>query len=198
MEKYYNAPETNPIGKMALNYTVWAGIIGILKFLFTTRKWQFITGMFIIYWALLHFDTWEKINPKWKIEYVPYTVKSALDTIFFTKNDWSKNYIRLPDKLPNPRKYSDIKRSQAEKKVENLQGIRYWDRSNKIRELQEILKRLWFFHYKEYTTFFWPKTKQALIDYQISHHLIKNWHSKWAWIFWPQTRKALINDLSKL
>jgi len=94
------------------------------------------------------------------------------------------------------KKERKIKTKEYTKKINSLWIIKLWDISHEVRELQIILKKLWFFEYKD-TAIFWNITKQSLINYQISKKLIKNKNSKWAWIFWPNTKKSLIKDLTE-
>lgn len=92
-------------------------------------------------------------------------------------------------------KQKKIKLEKYTKEINSLWIIRFWNVSHEVRELQIILKKLWFFKYKD-TAIFWIHTKEALIKYQISKKLIKNRNSIWTGIFWPNTKKYLIKDLS--
>jgi len=111
-------------------------------------------------------------------------------------NLFLKNKEKERQKQVLIQKQKEIALQKARKKVYSLWFIKYWDVSPQVRELQIILKKLWFFKYKD-TAIFWPKTRKSLIKYQISRKIIKNSYSKWAWIFWPKTRKYLILDLVK-
>jgi hypothetical protein len=119
-----------------------------------------------------------------------------------------KYYLFLENKKEALRKQEIIRKKQEKirkeqkelalkkysKKIKSLSYIKFWDIWSKVRRLQIILKELWYFKNKD-TAIFWIKTKQAIINYQISKKLIKNKNSKWAWILWPNTKKMLIKDL---
>lgn len=80
--------------------------------------------------------------------------------------------------------------------IKRISNIKVWTIAHEVRELQLILKELWFFSQKD-TAIFWEQTKQALIAYQIDKKLIENKNSKWAGTFGPATKKSLAEDLAQ-
>jgi len=87
-------------------------------------------------------------------------------------------------------------REEAEKRINSIWEIKFWDISNDVRMCQMALKEVWFFNYKD-TAIFWEKTRQSIINYQLDRKLISNKKIYWAGMFWPKTRKMLIKDLSE-
>ncbi len=63
-----------------------------------------------------------------------------------------------------------------------------------VRKLQKALKLLWYFEFKD-TAIFWIKTKESVINYQISKWIIKSKNEDQAGNIWPNTLKSLGEDL---
>ena len=119
-----------------------------------------------------------------------------------TRGFLKKEYLQF---LKNEKLKKDIKNkfiiiqnnslTKASNKVSSIWwNPKYWDISSGTRELQILLSDLWYFEHKD-TAFFWKKTLDSIIDYQIEKRIIFNKSSPWAWIYWPKTRKSLISDL---
>ncbi len=91
----------------------------------------------------------------------------------------------------------NLAKKQAKKEVKSIETPKFWEISVKVRKLQQSLKKLWYFNYKD-TAIFWKITKKALIKYQLNKKIIKSKNDIAAWIFWPKTKEQLQNDLALL
>ena len=114
-------------------------------------------------------------------------------------NFWPKTRKVLKQKYSNFIKNKKIKKQlkiKAEKRINNIWNIKFWDISHQVRDFQKILKKVWYFKYKD-TAIFWEKTKESIINYQLDKKLISNRNIYWAGMFWPKTKKSLIEDLIK-
>ena len=89
------------------------------------------------------------------------------------------------------------KKLKAEKKINSIWDIKFWDISYDVRMCQKVLKEVWYFNYKD-TAIFWEKTKQSIINYQLDRKIISNKNVYGAGMLWPKTRQSLIKDLSKI
>ena len=87
--------------------------------------------------------------------------------------------------------------SQAEETIKNLEKPVYGEISPRVRELQKTLSKLAYFQYKD-TAIFWIKTRNSLIEYQLSNKLISSSSEIWAWIFGPKTRAQFTIDLNNM
>ncbi len=103
------------------------------------------------------------------------------------------------------------KLEQFEKDIENLKikvekkadiymkqiwRAKFWDISNGVRNLQKVLKKLWYFSHKD-TAIFWEKTRKAIISYQLENKVISKVGEIWTWYFWPKTRESLKQKLKE-
>lgn len=140
-----------------------------------------------------------KNNEKWAWNFWPKTRKTLKEkyNLFLKNKELEEKKAKQEKKIKLLlEKKKKISFKKYTKKIKNLWNLKFWDISYNVRQLQIILKRLWFFKYKD-TAIFWEKTKKALINYQISKKLIINSKSRWAWVFWPNTKKSLIEDLTE-
>lgn len=77
--------------------------------------------------------------------------------------------------------------------VQSFTGIYDGSIGSHVRELQKHLKTLGYFQEKD-TGIFWPKTKKALIAYQIDRNIIKNVSDNTAWVLTWDTILELEKD----
>lgn len=110
------------------------------------------------------------------------------------KQEEEKRRLELEQKFKELEKLSQ---KEAEEKISYIGSPKMWDVSSNVRELQNTLKTLWYFDYKD-TAIFWEVTKSSLISYQLDKGLIKSEAELWAWIFWPKTKESLRNDLANI
>ena len=80
--------------------------------------------------------------------------------------------------------------------VVDIPTISINDVSQDVRRLQKALSFLGYFKEKD-TAVFGPKTKEALVQYQLDKKIISNSDSTQAGVFGPNTKNSLINDLVK-
>lgn len=85
----------------------------------------------------------------------------------------------------------------ASEKIDLLWDLKIWDVSKEVRELQIILKELWYFDYND-TAIFWEITKRAIIYFQLDKWIIDDSNSIWAWVFGPKTKEILKTNLAKI
>ena len=116
------------------------------------------------------------------------------------KKDFKSYLIKQEEKRKKEevfeQKLNKIKKEkliQAQKEIKNLAYLRKWNVSQDVRTLQKILKKIWYFDYKD-TAIFWNKTYWSLVKYQLDKKIIKKTDQTWTWIFWPNTKKQLIKD----
>lgn len=87
--------------------------------------------------------------------------------------------------------------SKADQTMKNISKLEKWDTWWEVRDLQKVLKKLWFFEEKD-TAIFWEKTEDALFRYQISKELVQKKDDIWAGKVGPKTKEALKNDFANL
>ncbi len=86
-------------------------------------------------------------------------------------------------------------KEEAEKIVNTLGTINPWDTGKRVRELQIILKDIWYFDFQD-TGIYGNITKESVIKYQLDNELIKSKNEKVAWVVWPNTRLSLKEDIA--
>lgn len=91
----------------------------------------------------------------------------------------------------------NLANKQAKKEINLIKNPKFWEVSIRVRKLQQSLKKLWYFNYKD-TAIFWKITKKSLIKYQLDKKIIKSKKNLAAGIFWPKTKKQLQKDLALL
>jgi hypothetical protein len=94
-------------------------------------------------------------------------------------------------------KFEQLETSSTKKANTQLANIwtpKFWEVSQRVRNLQVLLKDFWYFEHKD-TAIFGNVTKQSLIAYQIDRGVISDSTQRWAWHFWPNTKAAIKRDL---
>ena len=84
----------------------------------------------------------------------------------------------------------------ASEKIESIGLPEYGDISQAVRNLQQELKSLGYFDYKD-TAIFWDITKQSILSFQKAKGLVRTESDIGAWKFWPVTQEALKKDISE-
>ena len=131
---------------------------------------------------------WPKTRAKLKEKYEEYLKNQEI------KRKEEQRKKQLEEKF---KQLQNLALKQAEKQVKNIWTPRLWEVSVRVRELQQKLKLIWYFDYKD-TAIFGKITKESIIRYQLDNNLIKNRNQYWAWIFWPKTKEKLKQDLAKI
>jgi hypothetical protein len=86
--------------------------------------------------------------------------------------------------------------SKAEKEVEPIKWVEFWETSQRVREFQLLLKRLWYFEEKD-TAIFWEKTKDALLNFQADNGVILRKDDENAGIVEEKTIKSFVDILAE-
>jgi hypothetical protein len=92
--------------------------------------------------------------------------------------------------------FEEQKNKEVSEIVNKIAKLEKWAKGENVIILQRTLKHFWFFDYEE-TWYFWEKTQDSLIQYQISRKIIKSKEDIWAWYVWPKTRENLKKDMLK-
>jgi ornithine carbamoyltransferase len=82
----------------------------------------------------------------------------------------------------------------AEQRVSSIDILQMWDISPAVRDLQVIMKDLWYFDYND-TAIYWEKTRQSVFEYQVDKWLLALDTDTWAWVCGPVTKASLKDDL---
>ena len=146
-------------------------------------KYQLNHKLIKYYWQAWTWYFWPKTRASLKKDYKKYLIAQE------QKRKKIEAFEKKLDLLKSKAK------NKAQKTIKKLAYLKKWDISKDVRILQKVLKKIWYFDYKD-TAIFWIKTKQALIKYQLEKQIIKNTYEPWTWIFWPNTKKQLIKDYS--
>ena len=157
-------------------------------------KWEIDWQYASIKESILNFQLNNKVveskNTPWAWNYWPITrskLKSIYNEFLIKKEKRLKKELEEKIKLE---KYKKELSMNISKKIEVIWKPKFWDISPNVRELQLLLKEVWYFDFKD-TAIFWNITKKNIIKFQLDHWLIKNENDLWAWYFWPKTRKAI-------
>ena len=146
---------------------------------------------------ILSFQLKNKIIRKktdlWAGNFGPKTRKTLKQKYNIFKEKIKQKKLEKKKKLEKQKKAKKL----AKQKIKFIWNIKFWDISPQVRELQKILKKLWYFKYKD-TAIFGEKTKKAILKYQLDKKIIPNSKIYWAGMFWPKTKKSLIKDLTKI
>lgn len=128
-------------------------------------------------------------NDVWAWVFWPKTKENLKsEYLWFLENEQIKKEIQS--------KINEFEKLSEEKALEKITLIwnpHFWETSKEVRELQNGLKKLWYFEYKD-TAIFWESTKNSLIYYQLDKKLIKSKKDLWAWTFWEKTKQQLKKD----
>ena len=129
-------------------------------------------------------------NQAWAGNFWPKTRKSIKEkyNTLLAENNRKKE---LEEKF---QELKSLAKQEAENKIKTIWAPKYWETSEKVRELQKTLKKLGFLDYKD-TAYFWNMTKKAIYDFQLSKRLVSKANDLWAWTIWPKTKNALKLDL---
>lgn len=83
---------------------------------------------------------------------------------------------------------------KAEDSISMIWTPKLWDTWEDVRHLQKTLISLWYFEWKD-TWYFWPKTRQSILAFQIDHNLVsKDWDPGSGKI-WEKTKNVMKNKL---
>ena len=82
----------------------------------------------------------------------------------------------------------------AEEKLNHIWLLQEWDVSQSVRELQLVMKDLWYFDHND-TAIYGPLTKYSIYHYQVDRWLVSETIDIWAWVFWPVTKEQMKSDL---
>lgn len=106
-----------------------------------------------------------------------------------------KKKAQEAERLAQIAKLEKESKEEAEKIVNTLGTINPWDTGKRVRELQIILKDIWYFDFQD-TGIYGNITKESVIKYQLDNELIKSKNEKVAWVVWPNTRLSLKEDIA--
>ncbi len=104
-----------------------------------------------------------------------------------------KKQLEEKKKKEEKERIKQEKNNEITELVESMAKLEKEASGENVKILQKTLKHFWFFDYNE-TGYFWDKTKDALIKYQISRKIIKDKNDVWAGYVWPKTRENLKKD----
>jgi len=88
-------------------------------------------------------------------------------------------------------------RGRAQERVDTFWNPQFGDISAQVRNLQILLRELWYFDRSD-TAIFWNQTRDALTAFQLDKEIIKTKNDLWAWIFWPITKEKVIEELARI
>ena len=126
--------------------------------------------------------------------YWPQTRKALYD-IYVEKKQADKKLAEDIQKAKDEvEKLKDELFQESEKTVLSLWNMKKWDVSPQVRELQILLKKLWYFNTKD-TAIYGSITQGSILDFQIQSGVVNSSDDIWAWYFWPNTKAALIKEL---
>ena len=155
-------------------------------------NWEYLSIRQIILDFQLKNNVISKKTDIWAGNFWPKTRKTLKQKYNEFKEEKEKKRI---EKIKKEKEKKEA-RIKAEKRINSIWNIKFWDISYDVRVCQKTLKEVWFFEYKD-TAIFWEKTKQSIMKYQLDRKIISNKNIYWAGMFWPKTRQSLINDLVK-
>ena len=155
-------------------------------------NWEYLSIRQIILDFQLKNNVISKKTDIWAGNFWPKTRKTLKQKYQEFKEEKEKKRIK---KIKKEKEKKEA-RIKAEKRINSIWNIKFWDISHDVRMCQKTLKEVWFFEYKD-TAIFWEKTKQSIMKYQLDRKIISNKNIYWAGMFWPKTRQSLINDLVK-
>lgn len=75
---------------------------------------------------------------------------------------------------------------EAQKEVKPITNVIYTETSINVRQLQLLLKELWYFEWQD-TAYFWDKTKEALLNFQADNEIIQSKDDTGAWKITKET-----------
>lgn len=113
-------------------------------------------------------------------------------------------YQQYQEKLEEEKRYHAMidelleqARDQAQERVEAFWSPQFGDISAQVRNLQVLLRELWYFNRSD-TAIFWNQTRDSLISFQLEHDIIQTQNDIWAGILWPITKEKIIEELTRI
>ncbi len=146
---------------------------------------------------------WPKTRASIKNKYLSYLEDLKNTKLEELKLAYEKEQRELEEQKRREeleQKYKELEKYAldiASKKIELIWNLRQWEVSNSVRELQLVLKDLWYFDYQD-TAIFWQITREAVIDYQLDKNIISSKDDIASWIVWPKTLDSIKNDIKLL
>lgn len=143
---------------------------------------------------------WPKTRASIKNKYLSYLDDlrdTKLDELKLAYEEEQRELEEQKRREELEQKYKELEKYAldiASKKIELIWNLRQWQVSSSVRELQLVLKDLWYFEYQD-TAIFWEITKEAVIDYQLDKNIISSKDDIASWIVWPKTLDSIKNDL---
>jgi len=143
---------------------------------------------------------WPKTRASIKNKYLSYLEdlrNNKLDELKLAYEEEQRELEEQKRREELEQKYKELEKYAldiATKKIELIWNLRQWEVSSSVRELQLVLKDLWYFEYQD-TAIFWEITKEAVIDYQLDKNIISSKDDIASWIVWPKTLDSIKNDL---
>lgn len=107
------------------------------------------------------------------------------------KREMEKRKKELEEKF---QELEEIAEESVESKISHIWILKQWDISPAVRDLQNIMKELWYFDHKD-TAIYWIKTEESVFNYQIDRWLISSREDIWAWVCGPVTKWQIQKDL---
>lgn len=166
---------------------------------FQIEKWVVETATSPWAWTY-----WPKTREALKTAYIIYIAESAIAY----KARAEEEELAYQEKLKKEEEYKraeelawkieELKKTAIEKATEEINPIKdveYWESSDWVRQLQWILKTLWFFAW-DTTGYFGDVTKEALMNFQADNGLIRSKDDIIAWRMSPETSEFLIDMLA--
>ncbi len=140
---------------------------------------------------------WPQTRSSLKKDYWLFLIKNGR-SIEEEKQDYVSEeklvaYVSVEDEI---RKLKELSYKESEEIVENLWQPRFWESSDRVRELQVLLKKLWYFDYED-TAFFGNITKESIVKFQLENSVISSRDEMWAWVFWPKTRGQFKDSIAE-
>ncbi len=152
--------------------------------------------------ASLNLYNWE-INWEYKdlkISLINFQIKN---NVIKNENDyWAwyfgpetrKELKKYNEKIEFERKQKELVKKENNDLISKIWIPKFWDTSEEVRNLQKTLISLWYFDWKD-TWYFWPKTRQSILNFQIDHKLVlKDW-DPWSGKIWEKTKSIMKEKL---
>lgn len=167
-----------------------------------TWKYDDITGVIYDY-QISNEIVMNKSTP-WAWNFWPKTRASLKEsyTLFLKEKEEKERLLQEQEKRKKEleKKYRELEKYAIEKatsRTNNLWVIREWEVSQNVRELQLILSDLGYFSEKD-TAIFWPKTKEAVISFQLDFELIDSLDNQFAWVVGQRMVSYLNSELTNI
>lgn len=186
-------------------------ILNELSFYDWDINWDYKSIIDSVYNFQLSKNIVKSVSSPWAWSYWPLTrkaLKNEYSSFLDKKEEERLELVRLEEERKKEEerlkelaaKYNEFENLSLDKANDKLNLIWtpvFWEVSQSVRELQVVLKELWYFENKD-TAIYWNITKNSIISYQIDNNIISSKNDLWAWIVWPKTRDSIKNDLKEL